>query len=158
MNRMKILCCAGIVALTGFVGIAWAVGANDPIAPHALRHVLLGKLAELGVSQAQKEQIHAVLRESRPTIKPLVTQYVQERRALRKTIHAAPINEAAIRAQAARVAQIEADLDVKRAYVSERIRAVLTPEQVEKLKQIAGTVDARVDALLERIDEKIAGP
>jgi Spy/CpxP family protein refolding chaperone len=155
---MKILCCAGVVALTGFVGIAWAVGANDPAAPHALRHVLLGKLAELGVSQAQKEQIHAVLRESHPTIKPLVTQYVQERRALRKTIHVTPVNEAAIRAQAARVAQIEADLDVKRAYVSERIRAVLTPDQVEKFKQIAGTVDARVDALLERIDEKIAGP
>jgi Spy/CpxP family protein refolding chaperone len=155
---MKILSCAGAVALTGFVGIAWAVGANDSAAPHALRHALLGKLVELGVSQAQKQQIHAALRESRPTIKPLVTQYVQEHRALRKTIHTAPVNEAAIRAQAARVAQIEADLDVKRAYISERIRAVLTPEQVEKLKQIAATVDTHVDAMLERIDEKIAGP
>ena len=158
MNRMKILSFAGAVALTGFVGIAWAVGANDPAAPHAFRHALLGKLVELGVSQAQKQQIHAVLRESRPTIKPLVMQYVQERRALRKTIHTAPVNEAAIRAQAARVVQIEADLDVKRAYISERICAVLTPEQVERLKQIAGAVDAYVDAMLERINEKIAGP
>ena len=158
MNRMKILSCAGAVVLTGFVGIAWAVGANDPAAPHAFRHALLGKLVELGVSQAQKQQIHAVLRESRPTIKPLVMQYVQERRALRKTIHTAPVNEAAIRAQAARVVQIEADLDVKRAYISERICAVLTPEQVERLKQIAGAVDAYVDAMLERINEKIAGP
>ena len=155
---MKILSCAGAAALTGFVGIAWAVGANDPTVPHPFRHALLGKLVELGVSQAQKQQIHAVLRESRPTIKPLVTQYVQERRALRETIHTAPVNEAAIRAQAARVAQIEADLDLNRAYISERIRAVLTPEQVEKLKQIAGTVDAHVDALLERINEQIAGP
>jgi Spy/CpxP family protein refolding chaperone len=155
---MKILSCAVAVALTGFIGIAWAVGANDPAAAYAFRRALLGKLVELGVSQAQKQQIHAVLRESHPTIKPLVAQYVQERRALRKTIHTAPVNEAAIRAQAARVAQIEADLDVKRAYVSERIRAVLTPEQVEKLKQIAGTVDAHVDSILERINEKIAEP
>jgi Spy/CpxP family protein refolding chaperone len=158
MNRMKILSCTVAVALTGFVGIAWAVVANDPAAPHAFRPALFGKLVELGVSQAQKQQIHAVLRESHPAIKPLVAQYVQERRALRKTIYTAPVNEAAIRAQAARVAQIEADLDVKRAYVSERIRAVLTPEQVEKLKQIAGTVDAHVDSMLERIDKKIAGP
>lgn len=77
---------------------------------------------------------------------------------LRKAIHTASVNEPVIRAQAARVAQIEADLDAKRAYVSERIRTILTPEQIEKLKQIAGTVDGRVDAMLERIDEKIAGP
>lgn len=155
---MKILSFAGAVALTGFVGMAWAVGANDPAVPHAFRNALLGKLVELGVSQAQRQQIHAVLCESRPAMKPLVAQYVQERRTLRETIHTAPVDEAAIRAQAARVAQIEADLDVKRAHISERIRAVLTPEQVEKLTQIAGTVDAHVDAVLERINEEIAGP
>lgn len=70
---MKLLSCAGAVVLTGFLGIAWAIAANDTAALDALRHVLLGKLVELGVSQAQKQQIHAVLRESRPTIKPLVT-------------------------------------------------------------------------------------
>lgn len=91
-------------------------------------------------------------------MKSLVAQYVQKRRTLRKTIHTAPVGEAAIRAQAARVTQIEADLDVKRACISERIRAVLTPEQVEKLTKIARTVDAHVDAVLERINEEIAGP
>jgi Spy/CpxP family protein refolding chaperone len=77
---------------------------------------------------------------------------------LRKAIHTAPVNKQAIRAQAARVAQIGADLDVKRAQVSEGIRAVLTPEQVEKLKQLAEKVDANVDLMLERINERIAGP
>jgi Spy/CpxP family protein refolding chaperone len=158
MNKLKILSCAGAVALTGFVGIAWAVGANDPTRPHPFRQFLLGKIAELGVSDSQKQQIHAILRESRPALQPLVAQYVRERRALRKAIHTAPVNEQAIRAQAVRVAQIEADLDVKRAHVSERIRAVLTPEQVEKLKQLAEKVDASVDIMLERINERIAGP
>ncbi len=77
---------------------------------------------------------------------------------MRKAIHTAPVNKQAIRAQAARVAQIGADLDVKRAQVSEGIRAVLTPEQVEKLKQLAEKVDANVDLMLERINERIAGP
>jgi len=155
MNKLKALSCVGALALVGFVGIAWA--ANGPIAPLRFRHALLGKLAELGVTDAQKQQIHAILRETQPTLQPLVKQYVQERRALRKTIHTTPVNEAAIRAQAARVAQIEADLDVKRAYVSDRIRAVLTPEQVEKLKELAGSIDEHVDTVLGRINEKIAG-
>jgi protein CpxP len=158
MNKLKILSCAGAIVLTGFAGIAWAVGATDPARPHPFRHFFLGKVAELGVSDSQKEQIHAILRENRPALQPLVAQSVQERRALRKAIHNAPVNEQAIRAQAARVAQIEADLDVKRAHVSERIRGVLTPEQVEKLKQLAEKVDANVDLLLERINERIAGP
>jgi protein CpxP len=158
MNKLKILLCAGAVALTGIVGIAWASGANDPAGPHPFRQLLLGKIGGLGVSDSQKQQIHAVLREFRPALQPLVAQYVQERRALRKAIHTAPVNEQAIRAQAARVAQIEADLDVKRAYLSERIRAVLTPQQIEKLKDLAGAADAQIDAMLDRINERIAGP
>jgi Spy/CpxP family protein refolding chaperone len=128
MNNLKILFWAGAIALTGFVGIAWAAGANDPNQPHPFRPFPLGKIAELGVNDSQKQQIHAILREARPALQPLVAQYVQERRTLRKTIHTAPVNEQAIRAQAARVAQTEADLDVKRAHVSARIRAILTPE------------------------------
>jgi Spy/CpxP family protein refolding chaperone len=158
MNKLKILSCAGAIVLTGFAGVAWAVGANDPARPHPFRHFLLGKVAELGVSDSQKQQIHAILRETRPTLQPLVAQYVQERRTLRKAIHTAPVNEPTIRAQAARVAQVEADLDVRRAHVSDRIRAVLTPEQVEKLKQLAENFDARVDEVLARINDKIATP
>ncbi|MDP9004979.1 MAG: Spy/CpxP family protein refolding chaperone [Verrucomicrobiota bacterium] len=156
MNKTKILSLAGAVALTGFVGIGWAAGANDSNRPHFFRQLFLGKLAELGVNESQKQQIHAILREARPGFQPLVVQYVQERRTLRKAIHTVPVNEAAIRAQATRVAQLEADLAVKRAYVSEQIRAVLTPHQVEKLKELAGVIDARVDNMLERINERIA--
>ncbi len=158
MNKLKILSCSGAVALTGFIGIAWAVGASDPTSPRPFRHFLLGKIAELGVSDSQKQQIHGILREARPPLQPLVAQCVQERRTLRKAIHTAPVNEQVIRAQAASVAKIEADLDVKRAHVSERIEAVLTPEQVEKLKQFAEKADANVDLPLERINGRIAGP
>ena len=77
---------------------------------------------------------------------------------MRKAIHTLPINEQAIRAQAVRVGQIEADLDVKRAHVSERVRVVLTAEQVEKFKEFAEKVDANGDAMLERMNERIAGP
>ena len=68
---------------------------------HSFQRFLLGKIAELGVTNSQKQQIYAILREARSAIQALVAQYLQERRTLRKAIHTAPLNEQAIRAQAA---------------------------------------------------------
>ena len=110
------------------------------------------------MTDAQKTQIHAILRDSQPNLLPLIKQYLEERRALRRTIHTTPVNEAAVRAQAARVAQVESNLEAKRAHVAERIGALLTPEQITKLKELASGVDASVDAAIERINNKIAGP
>jgi protein CpxP len=81
---------------------------------------------------------------------------VTERRALRDTIHAETIDETAIRAQAAKVASLEADLAVQRAHVSHDIRAVLTPDQLEKLKEMQIDVDARIDGFLHRVANRIA--
>lgn len=140
MKTQKLICFVGAGALLGLIGLAAA--ATDPALPHLFRGALLEKMAELGMTDAQKTQIHTVLRDSQPNLQPLIKQYVQERRALRRTIHTTPVNEAAIRAQATRVAQVESDLDVKRAYAAERIRALLTPEQTTKLKELASGVDA----------------
>jgi Spy/CpxP family protein refolding chaperone len=87
-----------------------------------------------------------------------VKQYIQERRALHSTIHATPVNKVAIRAQAGRVAQLEGDLAVRRAHRIERVRTVLIPEQITKLKELTTQLDSRVDAMVERISNNIAGP
>jgi Spy/CpxP family protein refolding chaperone len=86
--------------------IRLAAAATDPAGPHLFRGALLEKVAELGITGAQKTQIHAILRDSLPNLRPLIKQYLEERRALRRTIHTTPGNEAAIRAQATRVAQV----------------------------------------------------
>jgi len=86
-----------------------------------------------------------------------VKQYAQERRALRTAIHAAPVKDDAIRAHAGRVAQIEADLALRRAHPAERIGAILAPEQTRRLKEIAAEVDSRVDAMIESISNRIGG-
>ena len=62
----------------------------------------------------------------------------------------------AIRAQAAKVASLEADLAVERAHVAHDIRAVLTPEQLQKFKDMQIDADARFDGLLQRIANRIA--
>lgn len=79
-----------------------------------------------------------------------------ERRALRDAIRAETIDETAIRAQAAKVASLEADLAVQRAHVAHDIRAVLTPGQLQKLKDMQINADARVDGFLRHIANRIA--
>jgi len=114
------------------------------------------KLAQLGVTHDQKAQVKAILRKYQPTAAPLIKQVVTERRALRDTIRAETIDETVIRAQVAKVASLQADLAVQRAHVAHEIRAVLTPEQLQKLKDMQIDVDARLDGFLHRIANRIA--
>jgi Spy/CpxP family protein refolding chaperone len=113
-------------------------------------------MAQAGVTSQQKAQVKTILRGYQPTLEPLVKEVVTERRALRDTIRAQTIDEVAIRAQSAKVASLEADLAVERAHVAHDIRAVLTPEQILKLKDMQIDADARFDALLQHIANRIA--
>jgi Spy/CpxP family protein refolding chaperone len=113
------------------------------------------RLKQLGVTPDQKAEVKTILRKYQPTVGPLIKQVVTERRALRDTIHAATIDETAIRAQAAKVASLESDLAVQRAHVSHDIRAVLTPDQLQKVKKMEVDVDARIDGFLYRVANRI---
>lgn len=155
MKKLVMISCSAAVALTTAVGIARAVNTNtneDGGRRHRFGHGMrmMRALKEAGVTDAQKEQIRGILREQRPQLQPLRKQLVQERRALRNVIHTSPVNESAIRTQSARVAQVQADLAVRRAYVGDKIRALLTPEQVAKLRQMQAQRDARIDERLNR--------
>jgi periplasmic protein CpxP/Spy len=114
------------------------------------------KLKQLGVTADQKAEVKTILRKYQPTVGPLIKQVVTERRALRDTIRASTIDETAIRAQSAKVASLESDLAVQRACVAHDIRAVLTPEQLQKLKDMQIDVDARIDGFLHRVANRIA--
>ena len=113
-------------------------------------------LAQLGVTGEQKAEVKGILRKYQPTVEPMVRQLVDARRALRGTIRAETIDESAIRAQAARVASLEADLAVQRAHIAHDVRATLTPDQIEKLKELQANRDARVDAFLSRVAKRIS--
>jgi Spy/CpxP family protein refolding chaperone len=114
------------------------------------------RLKQLEVTADQKAEVKTILRKYQPTVGPLIKQVVTERRALRDIIRAETIDETAIRAQAAKVASLEADLAVQRAHVSHDIRAVLTPDQLQKLKDMQVNVDARIDGFLHRVANRIA--
>src|SRR5947207_1200767 len=112
----KILTTVAVVAVISASAFSYKAYATT-VGSQSGRGFFLEKLTELGVTDAQKSQVRAVLRQHLPTAGPLVKSLVTERRALRDTIRADQINESAIRAQAAKVASIEADLAVERARI-----------------------------------------
>ncbi|MFL6527967.1 MAG: Spy/CpxP family protein refolding chaperone [Chthoniobacterales bacterium] len=160
MKKLVLISCSAAVTLITAVGIARAVETNTIDSgrrQHRSGHRMhiMRALKEVGVTEAQKDQIRGIMREQRPQLQPLRKQMVEERRALRTAIEASPVNESAIRTQAARVAQVQADLAVKRAQIADRVRGVLTPEQQAKLKEIKAQRDAKSDD--ERLNRQDSG-
>jgi len=127
---------------------ASAIMGGDGLPP-AGRH--FKKMAtELGLSSQQKQEVKDIFAKSRSQAEPLMKQIKTERHALRELVQADVIDEAAIRAQSAKVAAVEADLAVQRAHVAQQIRAILTPEQVQKFKAIQAKRDSRMDEMPNR--------
>lgn len=155
-THTKALIAAGIVAAATVGGFFAFLAHADTNETGLANDRLARRLAQLGVTDAQKAHFKTILRSYQPTVGPLVKEVVTERRALRDTIRAQTVDETAIRAQAAKVASLEADLAVQRAHVVHDIRAVLTPEQLQKLKDMQIDADARFDGLLQRIANRLA--
>jgi protein CpxP len=100
---------------------------------------------DLGLDAQQKGQVKDILNNNHVQAKPLMDKLVLERRTLRTLIQSETIDEAAIRAQSAHVASAEADLAVNRAQVAQKLRAILTPDQVQKFKSLQEKRDHRMD-------------
>jgi Spy/CpxP family protein refolding chaperone len=155
-THTKALIAAGVVAAMTVGGFFAFLAHADTNEVTSTKERFMERLAQVGVTGAQKAQVKAILRSYQPTAGPLIQQVVTERRALREQIRAQTIDEAAIRAQAAKVASVEANLAVERAHIAHDIRAVLTTEQIQKLKDMQIDADARFDGFLQRIANRIA--
>ena len=95
------------------------------------------KMADkLGLTDAQKAQTKAIFDGNKDVMKPIFTSMHTEQQNLQALIHADTIDEAAIRAESAKIAGIEADLNVNRAKVEAQFRAILTPAQLAILKTL----------------------
>ncbi len=92
--------------------------------------------AKLGLSEQQKVKIKEIFKQDRRQLEPTMTKLMAERHHLMELVHADKTDESAIRAQAVKLAGLEGDMAVQRARMFQQIRAVLTPQQLEKLKTI----------------------
>jgi protein CpxP len=133
-----------VTALSLAPGSAKAMFSGDDAAPPAKKH--FRKMAkDLKLTEQQQQQIKDIFAKNRAVAQTLMQQLVTERRALRGLIQADTIDEAGIRAQAAKVAAIQADQAVNRAHLAKEIRGVLTPDQVAKLKAKQAERDKKAD-------------
>lgn len=128
-----------------------AAAPDEPAARGEIRTLIRSRLGEAGFTTAQKIEAFRVLRGQAPTVLPLVKQLVQERRGLRDLVQAERLDEPALRAQSARIAQVQAELQVQAARAVHELRRIATPEQQAKLRQLEREVREKIDRRLEML-------
>ena len=134
-----------VVALNPFANIALA-NEGEGGEHHCCKHHEWGaehyehhfkKLVEkLGLTADQQAKAKAIFEENKLIIKPWKEALHAEKKNLHALMHADKFDEAAIRAQAAKLAPIYTDLAVNKAKVCAQFRAILTPAQAATLKAL----------------------
>ncbi len=136
---MKIRSKSLVTVFLAVVGLAFVISQNNAFAGHGGHGKggwhLKKMMAAVGLSDEQKAEVKEILTQSRTGLEPTLKQLVTERRALRNLIQSESFDEGAIRNQADKVAKLQADLAVERAKVYQAILPVLSPEQIQKLKE-----------------------
>jgi protein CpxP len=89
---------------------------------------------KLGLTNEQQAKAKAIFEANKPLVKELKEKLYAEKKTLHEVMHADKFDEAAIRAESAKVAAIYADLNVNKAKVCADFRAILTPDQAKTLK------------------------
>ena len=146
MDRVrKIVVTTGIVAIlsAGAVSLFAQAGPGrgaGPFGPGGRGGFALG---QLDLSDAQKQQVRDIMQRDREQMRSTMQRLDQAMQAQRAAINQVPVNEQAVRAAAAQVATVQADLAVAQARVHADIWNILTPEQQTKAKEIEQQAQAR---------------
>jgi len=98
---------------------------------------------KLDLTEAQKEQVTAILTSEWDKAEPFRQQLAENRENLRKAIEADPFNEAAVRALAESQNETRVELVVSRARSKSQIFALLSPEQRELAKKLGPMGEGR---------------
>jgi Spy/CpxP family protein refolding chaperone len=147
---------SGVIAMGG-IAYAHTQTTGNTLLGNNFKPSLFGKIASLGITDTQQQQIRTVLQSHSSSIKPLADQYIEARRDLRNTILKTSSTEDEVRAQAQKVADLEISVAIQKAYVAHDVEKVLTPEQMKKVQELIADVDGRVDEARDRIAQRIAG-
>ena len=99
---------------------------------------------EVGINDEQKAKIKEIMEQHKTEGRAAMEKLGAERQALQKLITADTLDEKAIRNQAAKFSSLEADAAVDRAKIGQEIRAILTPEQQEKTKEMRAKWEERM--------------
>ncbi len=122
------------------------------------RHVsverMFNRIADrLDLSESQRDQVKAVLREHKDTIVSQIQAVRRARQDLRQAVSASPFDENAIRGKASGLAQVEGDCAVLHAQIRAEILPILNDEQKQKLETFHDRMHGTGDRLAASLNE-----
>ncbi|MCK4659069.1 MAG: Spy/CpxP family protein refolding chaperone [Phycisphaerae bacterium] len=133
-------------------------GADDNGPLHQLLAAKAGRVmmlfGELNLTDEQKDQIHAVLESDQQAIVAVLRPLFDKHSTLHKAVAADKIDEQAIRTAATEFGAALGDVAVLAANIKERIRPILTEDQIKVLQDFHADHDRMIDAHLNRAGGK----
>jgi protein CpxP len=103
-------------------------------------------MRELNLTDAQREQVKTIVESYQADTKAIGDRAMTARQNLHVATTSASFDEAAVRARAAELAAVEADMAVVRARIFADVFQILTPEQQAKTKELSGSRPRRPNA------------
>jgi Spy/CpxP family protein refolding chaperone len=117
----------------------------------AMRGMFLRGVRALDLTAGQKTQIRTAMQAHREAFKAIGRDMAGARAVLNDAVTADTVDEAAIKAASARVAEVEVRAALLRATVHREVVGLLTPEQQEKAKTMRNDAKARVRKAIDRV-------
>ena len=116
-------------------------------------NMMLRGLRALDLTEAQRDQVKNALQSHKDEFKAIAREMIAARGALRDAVTADTVDDTAIKAASAKVAELELQSALLRAKVHGEVFAQLTPEQQRKAKTMRAQAKGRITALLQRLLE-----
>lgn len=119
-------------------------GPGGPGGPGGMLGMFGRGMRGLNLTDAQREQIRSIGESHKAEFDAIGERMRTAREALRDATIEGTADEAAIRAKSAAVAAVEADVAVLQWKLHTEVSAILTPEQVQKAKELRETMKERM--------------
>jgi protein CpxP len=106
---------------------------------------MLGYFSDvLDLTQAQQDQVKAIMEKEKSAIHPLMQQMMQAHKDINKLAESGTFDETKVRALAAQQSQNMTELIVQKARIQAELMQVLTADQKTKLQQLRAKHEARM--------------
>jgi Spy/CpxP family protein refolding chaperone len=116
----------------------------------AMRRMFLKGVRALDLTADQKAQIKTTLQGHREEFKAIARDMAAARLALNDAVTADTVDDAAIKAASARVAEVNVRAALLRANVHREVFGLLTPDQQQKAKTMRESAKTRVRKAIDR--------
>lgn len=134
-----------VAAVTVFFCPSASRAADDPAPEHPRMQARADRIAKaLELTDDQRHALKDVVRMHQPVLQPLMQEARKERQSLRSLSAADTLDDAALAAQADRIAATQKQIVIASAHLRADLRKVLTPEQLKKIQRWRARADQRV--------------